>query len=293
MRTDPMLAAPTTSPASTRRRTVQRTGVPTQLRMMSSGLSDQGLSRHSNQDRFLIAPFGDAQASRGASGHLFAVADGVGGVNGGEVASTLTMETIQEVSIPALQRLCQSGAPERTRMFSELRKLFHAADARVLAEAGQHEDLVGMSTTLTVAVTVGSTLYVAHAGDSRCYLLRSGTLRRLTVDHTVAQEMVRHGLIEADHVARHPYRHVLSNFIGIGEAMLEVEVHEAELGEGDGVLLCSDGLTGMLPSPLIAAIMLEAPNPEVACHNLIARANDLGGYDNVTAIVAKARLRGS
>lgn len=288
MHTDPLHT--TMSPASSRRRPVLRTGARAQLRMMSAGLSDRGMSRHENQDRFLIMPLADGESPRASSAHLFAVADGVGGANGGAVASTLTMETIQEVAVPALRRLCQGGAPERGQMFQELRTLFHCADARVVAEARQDQDLVGMSTTLTVAVAVGSTLYVAHAGDSRCYLLRGGTLRRLTIDHTVAQEMVRHGLIEADQVAKHPYRHVLSNFIGIGESMLQVEVHETDLLDGDAVLLCSDGLTGMLPSPVIAAVMIEAPNPVVACDDLVARANDMGGYDNVTVVVACARL---
>ncbi len=253
-------------------------------------MTDRGLVRDSNQDRFLIAPLSAPDAPGGPVGHLFAVADGVGGAIGGGVASALVVRSIAETSIPALRRLCEGAAPDPRRMLDELRALFRGADARLAEQVADNPDLSGMATTLTVAVSVGRTLFVAHAGDSRCYVLRGGKLRRLTRDHTVALEMARLGLISAEHVADHPFRHVLSNFVGIGPSRLEVEVHEAELSPGDGLLLCSDGLTGMMASHDIARILVAAPSPDIACRDLIARANELGGYDNVTAVFARASL---
>jgi len=269
------------------RRAALRAQTRAAFHMTSCGMTDTGRVRASNEDRFLIAPL-FAAGPGATAGHLFAVADGVGGARGGEVASALTMETI-EGSVPALRKLCQERTPRPARVFDALRTLFHRADERLLEEIERRPGLRGMATTLTVGVNIGRTLFVGHAGDSRCYVLRAGALRRITIDQTVAVELARSGLVEPEHVADHPFRNVLSNYIGIGPK-LDVEVHEVDLSLGDSVLLCSDGLTGMVQSHAIAAILGEAETPEQACRDLVASANEAGGEDNVTVIVARCAI---
>jgi protein phosphatase len=144
-----------------------------------------------------------------------------------------------------------------------------------------------MGTTLTVAVAAGRRLFVAHAGDSRCYLHSAGILRQLTTDHTFAAEMVRTGLITQDQQDRHPWRHVLTNLVGGNEPGVRAEVHLLDLHPGDALLLCTDGLTDMVPDDVIAAVLSEAAGPEQACRRLIDEANGNGGRDNVTAVVAR------
>jgi protein phosphatase len=258
------------------------------LRVTSAGMTDVGRVRSSNEDRFLVAPLAGAGAGP-AAGHLFAVADGVGGSRGGGVASALAIETIERTGLSPLTRLAQDQAPRPGGVPDELRALFRRADTRLAEEVARRPALRGMGTTLTVAVLLGRTMFVGHVGDSRCYVLRSGGLRRVTKDHTVAAELARSGLVEPEHVADHPFRNVLSNCVGFGDKM-EVELHAVDLAPGDAVLLCSDGLTGMVPSPDIAAILRAAKQADRACQALVARANAAGGHDNVTAVVAYAAL---
>jgi protein phosphatase len=128
---------------------------------------------------------------------------------------------------------------------------------------------------------------VAHVGDSRCYLFRHGVLYRLTSDHTLVEEMVRHGALQAEEATKHHLRHVITNAVGGGDDKVKVEVHRVHLEAEDGVLLCSDGLTNMVPDEEIARILQTETDPEQACKQLLAQANGQGGKDNITVIVAR------
>jgi protein phosphatase len=130
-------------------------------------------------------------------------------------------------------------------------------------------------------------LFVAHAGDSRCYLRRDGKLHRLTRDHTLVAEMVRNGILSAGDAPQHRWRHVITNFVGgdAAEKEVNVELHKLKLASGDAILLCSDGLTEMLDDEEISRILQS--DPEEACLAFVKRANDLGGRDNITAVVAR------
>src|SRR5207302_7277702 len=121
------------------------------------------------------------------------------------------------------------------------------ANTRVLAEAAERPELHGMGTTLTLAYSLNDELFVAHVGDSRCYLCRHGILYRLTRDHTLVEEMVRHGVLPAEEASTHHLRHVITNAVGAGSPEVKVEVHKVHLDGGDRVLVCSDGLTNMVP----------------------------------------------
>jgi protein phosphatase len=258
-----------------------------ELAIASFGITEQGRLRTSNEDSLLVAPVPDPGVPGRATGQLLVVADGVGGRSGGRIASTLAVRTIAEGSLLALGRLCVGGAPEPQQAFEALRALVRRADARLADEVAQQPHLEGMATTLTVALVVGHALFVAHAGDSRCYVLRGRRLRRLTTDQTAALELARLGIIESDVVADHPLRHVLANFVGIGAAKLAVQVAHTELAPGDTLLLCTDGLSDRVPSPTIAAILGASSTPEAACRELVARACQLGAHDDITAVVAQ------
>ena len=174
-------------------------------------------------------------------------------------------------------------------MLADFQSALGQANARVLAEAAERPELRGMGTTLTLAYSLNDVLFVAHVGDSRCYLCRHGILYRLTRDHTLVEEMVRRGALTAEEAAQHRWRHVITNAVGGDSAELKVEVHKLHLEGGDRVLLCSDGLTEMLPDEEINQVLQTEAEPEQACRRLVARANEAGGRDNITVVVAHFR----
>jgi protein phosphatase len=282
MNTDPMIHV-------TLRQGGARASRRSRLRMKSFGMTDQGRERTSNQDRFLIAPLSAphcAELPRGVTdrGHLFVIADGMGGANGGERASTLAIAVMQQHLVPAL---CAPRPLERPRIVEAMRAAVMRADADLLEEAARRPELEGMGTTLTMAYVLGRDLFLAHVGDSRCYALQGGQLRRLTHDHTMVEEMVRFGVLPPERAVNHGLRHLLTNVVGGNATPAEVEVHELEIAPSDVLLLCSDGLTEMVPDDVIGSILGAFSEPMLASEALVARANERGGRDNITAIVAR------
>jgi len=172
-------------------------------------------------------------------------------------------------------------------VLTDFRKALREASARIQAEASDHPELRGMGTTLTLAYSLNNELFVAHAGDSRCYLHRDGGLHRLTKDHTLVAEMVHEGILSANDALHHRWRHVITNFVGKHPAKgdVDVEVHKLPLEPGDTILLCSDGLTEMLSDEDISQILPS--EPEQACRQLMDLANQRGGRDNITAVFAR------
>ena len=271
----------------------------------SFGLSDRGQVRPSNEDRFVIVelartmsvhqtnlPQSAAQSSR-HRGHAFLVADGVGGHEGGEVASALTVETIEEFFLNTLKRFSNLQVSEAPNALKELEGALLRAEARIVGETAQHPQWRGMGTTATLAFAVNWQLFIAHAGDSRCYLFANGELRQLTLDHTLTAELIRLGLLPPQGEAGHPYRHVVTNLLGGSQPGVQVELHRLDLHPDDVLLLCSDGLTEMLPDERIAAILREEPDPRRVCERLVAEANRHGGQDNITVIVARVEAGAS
>jgi len=266
--------------------------------VQSYGLSDRGQLRSSNEDCFLIAelartlqvyhsnlPFTKSMFSC-HRGHIFLVADGVGGNQAGEVASGLSVRTIEEYLLNTLKRFSNLQASEEQAALRELQNALFQADSRIFEETAKHPEWRGMGTTLTLAFAVNWRLFVAHAGDSRCYLYSGGQLQQLTQDHTITAEMVRQGLLSPESQANHRWRHVVTNILGGSEPGVQVELHSLDLHVADLVLLCSDGLTEMVPEQQLAAILQEEDNPQCACERLVNEANQRGGKDNITAIVA-------
>jgi protein phosphatase len=221
--------------------------------------TDVGQVREGNEDGYLIDE---------AMG-LVALADGMGGHLGGEVASATALE--------ALRAGVTSGNP--------LRESIEEANRAVYAKSLTDPSLHGMGTTLTAGTLVsGGTLLIGHVGDSRAYLFRDGELRRLTTDHSHVEELVRDGKITEDEAAVHPMRSVITRALGIDERV-DVDVYPVELAPGDLVVLCSDGLTDMVHEDAIASELRRESDAKRAATRLVDTANRAGGVDNITVVV--------
>ena len=265
----------------------------------SFGASDPGKVRPANEDQFLVAELARTLWVRQTSllqpetlygrnrGHVFLVADGMGGHQGGEVASALTVRTVEAFVLHLLHRFSNIEQDDEQGVIADLQEALRHADARIFEETAHHPQLTGMGTTLTLALVSGWKLFVMHAGDSRCYLYRGGQLRRLTEDHTLVGELARRGVLSPEEVRHHRLRHVVTNVLGGGEEGVRVDVHRAELEANDVLLLCSDGLTEMIDDDRIAAVLAAEGEPQRACERLVAEANEAGGRDNVTVIVTR------
>jgi protein phosphatase len=269
------------------------------LAVRSFGLTDPGKVRPRNEDNFLIAELAKSLCVRQSSlrqeqvhysdqrGYLFIVADGMGGHQAGDQASSLAVTSIEAFTLNTFKWFFHLKGTEEKNVLAEFQAALRQADARLIDKADGHPEFQGMGTTLTMAYNLGVDLFVVHVGDSRCYLFRQGELRRLTRDHTLTDELVRRGALTPEDAARHPYRHVITNCVGGTVAGLEAEAHKLELAPGDALLLCSDGLTEMVPDESIREVLRTEDGPQAACERLVAEANARGGKDNITVILAR------
>jgi PPM family protein phosphatase len=233
------------------------------MKLRAGTSTDVGLLRERNEDSFV------------AEYPLFAVADGLGGHLGGEVASRVAVETLTEATKTAGP---DDGIPDR------LRAAIHRANVAVGERASKDPRLTGMGTTLTAVVAGSDRIFLGHVGDSRAYLFRDGELRALTEDHTLVQRMVREGRLTPEQAEIHPQRSVLTRALGI-EDELEVDQATVEVTAGDRLLLCSDGLTSMVDDEVIRKILAGHDDPQAASEALVEAANAAGGQDNITTVV--------
>ena len=235
--------------------------------VVAAGRTDVGQVREGNEDALLIRD------------GLFAVADGMGGHLAGEVASATALELLEN-SLDG--RVFQDAEAAR----NALSETVVEANRQVTALADENPEYRGMGTTLTAAMVEGRRVHIAHVGDSRAYLLRDGQLRQLTDDHTLVQHLVDEGQITAAEAESHPQRSIITRAIGVADEV-EVDTFTLDLRPGDQLLLCSDGLTGVIEDADIAA-RLESDDPaqEVVDH-LVALANDAGGPDNITVLLLR------
>lgn len=241
------------------------------------GLTDTGRARNHNED---------AIAWNEASG-LALLADGMGGHNAGEVASGLCIEQLLASFLPALQGPLRLTANKGVSKHATLvRRAVSKANATVFAEAAANPDRKGMGTTLVLALFYGDNVVVAHVGDSRVYRLRGNTLAVVTEDHSLVRELLEKGVITPDEVENNPYSHVITKAVGIREKVV-AEVQEFEALPGDVFLLCSDGLTDLVNDQSIEDILVAAAgNWTLAAQRLIDLANQQGGRDNISVVLA-------
>ncbi|MCP2014248.1 protein phosphatase [Deinococcus sp. HSC-46F16] len=233
------------------------------LPLRSGLLTDVGRQRRTNQDAALALDL--------PHGGLYAVADGMGGHAAGELAANLALDSLSQHYLEG-----RGAPPER------LAGAVQAANLAVLRHAvGEY---AGMGTTLLALLVDRGAALIAHVGDSRAYLLRGGELHRLTEDHSWVAEQVRLGHISEEEARHHQWRSVVSNALG-GEERVRLELFGLPLHAGDRLLLCSDGLSGVVAEPALLELLLPAQPPERVARTLIDAANDGGGPDNITAVV--------
>jgi PPM family protein phosphatase len=268
------------------------------LRVRSFGLTDRGHVRETNEDQFLIATLTKALRIQQSSllaattrrgddeGHIFVVADGFGGAPAGEQASAIAVESIEDFLTNTLKWFFRLKGAEKEKALAEFQEALRRADARIFEQSADHPELNGMGTTLTLAYSLGTDLFVAHAGDSRCYLFRGSSLERLTRDHTLAAVLAESKSMTADEASRQRMSHIITNAVGGRSPGVHPEIQKRELTPGDVLLLATDGLTRYVTDPQIAAILAAEPDPKSACEHLMTLALDAGGRDNVTVVVA-------
>jgi serine/threonine protein phosphatase PrpC len=241
-----------------------------------AGISDIGCQRENNEDQYAYwEPATDEEFAY--KGRLAIVADGMGGHQGGQEASRIAIETIQEVFAETT-----GGHPQ-----SLLLAGFQAAHQRILRHADGHPELHGMGTTATAIVVVDKQLFYAHVGDSRLYLVRGGNIVRLTHDHSYVGRLVDNGVISSAEAEIHPQRHILTAALGAGgEISPETPEQPMALQQGDVLVLCTDGLWGLLSENEIQSAVANG-EPSEACQALIKMTKARGGPDNITLQVIR------
>ncbi len=248
------------------------------MEIASGGVTNVGRVRTNNEDCFrIVEPL-----------NLYVLSDGMGGEAHGEIASALAVEMVvkhcQETeNDPAMTIFgdMPAGWSEKTKRLSSA---VHLANKSIYDSAQAHPEQRGMGATVTAAWIDGDRLSIAHVGDSRAYLLRSGSLQQLTSDHSLVAEQVRRGILTPAEAERSDMQSVLLRALG-AHPEIEVDSEEHQLFGNDVLLLCSDGLTRMVTEPEIAGTLQAEPDPTKASERLVELANEQGGADNVTAVV--------
>jgi serine/threonine protein phosphatase PrpC len=248
------------------------------MTIISYGATDPGKRRSNNEDAYLA---NDALG-------LYAVADGIGGNEGGEVASRIVVETV-EAAMPDLLGDANRTPPSGVVLNADprliaLRQVTTLANHKLRQAREQDPALSNMGTTLTALLIRNNQAYIAQIGDSRAYLLRSGKFMQLTSDHSLVAEQVAAGILTPKQARSSPYRHVITRALGIDEEV-RADVTAHALQRDDRFLVCSDGLTEMVDDAEIGKILANAP-PQEAVQKLVATANAQGGVDNITVVVA-------
>jgi protein phosphatase len=251
------------------------------LRISSAVASHPGLRRDQNEDAHCVRP----------DLGLYIVADGMGGHAAGEVASRTAVEVIE-----AFVNDTHDADPNRTWPFpyeptlsvdgNRLKGAFRLANRRIAAAMDRDEGLKGMATTVAAVLIGHAGPVVAHVGDSRVYRWRAGELQQVTQDHSWVGEQVRAGVLSADDARRHPWRNVVTRALSGGEDP-EVEIAEVSLEPGDRLLVCSDGLSGVVPFERLGEIVGATDDLQTTCSKLIDAANEAGGPDNITVAMLK------
>ena len=245
----------------------------------AAGLTDVGLARRHNEDSLLV----DVDLG------LFIVADGLGGHAAGEVASKIVVDQVasfikqtanSEITVPVTlgKKLSING--------NRLKAAILMSDKAITENIVLHPERDTMGSTVVACLIEGKRVAMAHVGDSRAYLLNRHGIRQLTKDHSWIAEQVENGILTAEEARRHPFRNVITQALGNGNE-LEVDVQEFEMTDSEAIMLCSDGLSGMVADDQILAIFNQAINLEIAVRTLVSKAIENGGDDNISVIIIK------
>lgn len=249
------------------------------MQVKAYGLTHVGRQRQHNEDSFLVED----------NARLYLVADGMGGHAAGEIASRIAVDSISEFILHTKEddgTWPHAYDEHYRRTTNRLMAAVRMANTRVLEAMRKDARLRGMGTTIVACMADNETMSVAHVGDSRVYLIRGNQLSRITNDHSWVFEQVQAGMLSEAEAEKHPLRNVITRALG-GALQVTPDAQEIEIQSGDVFLLCSDGLTGMVPEEEILRIVSNHADLEDACQQLIDIANERGGLDNVTAVLVK------
>ena len=257
------------------------------IRVRSGRLSHVGMLRPMNEDSLAVVECQAVQELVSAGIGVYVVADGMGGYEGGEIASAIAIATVTEELLKHFitpQFSSTTGEPDAAQIMAWLSAAVQTANQHIHEDRSTRSNEMG--TTLVATIITGDFAYVANVGDSRAYLLRKDepAVKQVTVDHSLVQRLVSTGQITEAEAKYHPYRNVV--FRSLGERLnVEIDVFTERLRPGDRLLLCSDGLSNMVPDEAITRILGAHADPQDACTDLITQANAAGGTDNITAVV--------
>jgi serine/threonine protein phosphatase PrpC len=269
------------------------------IQVTFGALSHAGKVRANNQDHYIVV---ERRRSRSVlltniptdmlhpgedTVHVLAVADGMGGAAFGELASLMALRNAFDLGHSAVKWVFKVTEQEIKDLYEQLEAILRLVHRELVEQAQADKTLAGMGTTLTGAYLIGAEAFIAHVGDSRAYLYRNGILRRLTRDHTVAQDMIDSGNTRPEAVTHH----MLTNCLGGMDRDLHVDFQQVHLEDCDRLLFCTDGLTNMVPEEQIAGTLKAHPEAQDACRVLVEQALEQGGKDNVTVIVASFASR--
>jgi PPM family protein phosphatase len=268
-----------------------KTKGPLDLKVQLFARSDVGQVREHNEDNFLVSDLtrrsrGLLEANRfsqiGMHGSLFAVCDGMGGAAAGEVASQLAVDTLFDAMVSTLD---DSAPLSRDGVARQLVHAVELAGSRIYEEARADRSRKGMGTTATAAALVDDHLFLAQVGDSRGYILREGTLVQVTRDQSLVNQLIEAGQLTEEEAESFEHSNIILQALGTNETV-QVDLTYVELQRGDRLLLCSDGLSGLLRNDEIRELMQHIADPFELCKALTDRANLAGGHDNITVVVA-------
>jgi serine/threonine protein phosphatase PrpC len=271
------------------------------IEVQSAGVTDAGLVRVDNQDQFFVADLtrgllvqsGSLDAEKNSRlfgdplGHLFFIADGMGGHRAGSEASMLAIKYFVNSILNSFRWMLQVPPASEATFVEDLKEILLDAHKAIQNQSASDPQYEGMGTTFTMVYVVWPKMFVVHAGDTRCYMMRAGELRLITSDHTVANQMMRAGRLDPQSIERSPWSNILVNALGAGANEVFAEIHTLDLLLGDTLLLCSDGLNKHVTDLQIRQKLLDVIDPEEACDQLIQNAKNGGGSDNITVVVAR------
>ncbi|HEU4642050.1 MAG TPA: protein phosphatase 2C domain-containing protein [Gemmatimonadaceae bacterium] len=256
------------------------------------GRTDVGRTREHNEDAFLVADLSTDNASLqpevrthvvGPRGTLFMVADGLGGAAAGEIASELAVNTVYE---QLRDRWTRSERTDPEAFATAIKSAAEAANGRIYSFALEHPEYRGLGTTATIAGLLGDTLYLAQVGDSRAYLVRDAVARQITKDQSLMQRLIEAGELTPDEAERSERRNIILQALG-PEPVVKIDLTFQKLRRGDTLVLCTDGLSGLVRKDEIAEVVSSGMDLLDVCRELIDRANENGGPDNITVIAAR------
>lgn len=235
--------------------------------------TDIGKTRQMNQDFYYISQKNEDMC-------LCILADGMGGYNGGEIASSLATNSAKEYIEENFDKI----EHKEKEVMNLIKYAMEYANKVVLEKSKENEELEQMGTTLEICIIYNGKAYIGHIGDSRIYRIRKNIIRRITTDHSYVEKLVKDGTITREEAFYHPKKNMLMKALGCNEA-IEPDIMVKEFLQNDIILMCSDGLTNMLTEEAIYNIVQE--EPKTACEKLVKKANENGGYDNISVILIK------